>query len=129
LREYNSQAEILAELIEQSNSDKKPSNNSKACWQFCRDVKKGDVVIARKGNHQILGVGVVTGPYEYNEELCDFYHVHPVQWLLQGSWVNGDRHFVQKTLTEVTYNEDLVDAILQELAQPAHLEQICIQCT
>jgi 5-methylcytosine-specific restriction protein B len=123
LREYNSQAEILAELIQQSDSKKKPSNNSKACWQFCRDIKKGDVVIARKGIHQILGVGLVTGSYEYNEDLSDFHHIHRVQWLLQGNWWYDD-NFAQKTLTEVTYNEDLVEAVQHELALPSHLSPI-----
>lgn len=53
---------------------------------FAEDIDDGDIVVLRLGTTDILGVGVVVGPYEYLEAFSDvdgwdLQHVRRVQWL------------------------------------------------
>lgn len=41
-------------------------NIPKTIWDFHRNIKKNDVIIARCGKDEILGVGIVKGPAYYN---------------------------------------------------------------
>jgi len=42
-------------------------------------IKKGDIIVANKGASKIVGIGKVTGSYEYRPDLT-FHHTYPVEW-------------------------------------------------
>lgn len=42
-------------------------NAAHATWQFANEMKEGDVVFVKKGMHQVVGRGVVSSDYEFNE--------------------------------------------------------------
>lgn len=48
-------------------------------WRF-RQIPIGSKVIANKGTRKLLGVGTVTGPYEYHSEAAAYCHRLPVRW-------------------------------------------------
>jgi len=57
------------------------SSISKVSPQF-RDylsIKKGDIIIANKGQSKIVGAGRVVGNYQYKPEL-KYAHTYPVEW-------------------------------------------------
>ncbi|MEM9718657.1 MAG: AAA family ATPase [Bacteroidota bacterium] len=47
-----------------------------------RDANIGDIVIAAKGKSTILGVGIITGSYTYQERKSDFPHMRKVDWVI-----------------------------------------------
>ena len=51
-----------------------------AIWQFCHDIKPGDVVFVKRGIGTVLGRGVVQGDYEYDEDRTDFFNKRKVIW-------------------------------------------------
>ena len=71
--------ETLAEDLGVEDSD-----NSNQIWNIenFRDASIGDVVIANKGKSKALGIGVITGEYEYKPERKENKHIRKVQWLI-----------------------------------------------
>lgn len=71
--------ETLAEDLGVEDSD-----NSNQIWNIenFRDASIGDVVIANKGKSKALGIGVITGEYEFKPERKENKHIRKVKWLI-----------------------------------------------
>lgn len=71
--------ETLAEDLGVEDSD-----NSNQIWNIenFRDASIGDVVIANKGRSKALGIGVITGEYEFKPERKENKHIRKVKWLI-----------------------------------------------
>ena len=101
--------------------------NSLACWQFCREMKPGDVIIAKKDRMHVIGHGVVTSDYRFDERRPQrrHRHVRGVKWL---SRTDDDgvrpreKLLVAKTLTDITDYEDQVQGSLRALKPFTHSE-------
>ena len=82
------------------------TNDALACWQFSREMAVGDVVVANKGLHSILGVGIVSGGYRYDGRFSGTTrNFRRVKWVVRrprGDGVVTSNLFFKKTLTEVT---------------------------
>ena len=59
-------------------------DNSNQIWNIenFRDASIGDVVIANKGKSKSLGIGVITGEYEYAPKRQEYKHIRKVNWLI-----------------------------------------------
>lgn len=75
-----SQYDSIEELAQKMGVDPKNSNNCWNLWLF-KEANIGDVVIANNGVIQVLGFGIVTGPYEFNENEEEFKHSRNVKWI------------------------------------------------
>jgi hypothetical protein len=90
--------------------DPEPTNNARCNWEFSRVIQPGDLVYARRGRHQLIGVGEVTGAYRWDASRPDHRHVIPVKWLKVGNWRLPDGTlFNIKTLTNITPYPEFVD--------------------
>jgi 5-methylcytosine-specific restriction enzyme B len=111
----------LDDLISYSDSDaivqqlgpgpngQRQTNNAKTCWEFAHEVQPGHVIVAKAGTGRILGLGVVTGDYEFHAEEDDYRHRRRVDWRMHGDWeIEG---LPQKTLTEKTWDQPFIDQI------------------
>jgi 5-methylcytosine-specific restriction protein B len=87
-----------------------PSNPSMATRKageilnFARAIAEHDFVLAVEGQ-KVLGVGRVSGPYEYDPEL-DFPHKRPVEWLLLDDWQMPVTEGPRTTVFELGRNAD-----------------------
>lgn len=82
-----------------------PNMDVRACWDFSRVMREGDVVFAKYGASRLFGRGVVTTAYRYDPARSDFCHVRQVRWLWTGE-ASTTRNLVLKTLTDITaYDE------------------------
>lgn len=109
---YDSQEEIAERLrLLKGRPDASFKNDSLACWQFANELKDGDVVVAKRGLEEYLGLGIVRSAYRYEAERGDQPNVRTVDWIRQGSWLNQDRNIVQKTLTNITQYTDYVQSL------------------
>ena len=75
----NYTTETLAEALGVDNAD-----NSNQIWNIenFRDASIGDVVIANKGKSKSLGIGVITGEYEFSPKRQEYKHIRKVNWLI-----------------------------------------------
>lgn len=111
LTTYTDKNEVVKRLQELENTTSSKKNDATATYQFCNEIKPGDVIIAKKGRSEYVGYGVVTGEYEFNAERDYFRHVRTVKWSKKGSWFNDEKGAI-KTLTNVTQYKDFVKKIL-----------------
>lgn len=77
-------------------------------YQFLNSIAMGDVVIASDGE-RVLGVGRITGPYEYQKDL-HFPHCRPVEWVSLEEWkIPVPKGLLQSTIREVHDAHNLVE--------------------
>lgn len=101
LSEYASYEEVYAEI--QAEVGGNPTNSARACWQFSRDMRPGDFVVAKRGRRGLLGYGRIRGEYRFDEDRAEYQHVRGVTWERKGDWELPHEHsMVVKTLTEYT---------------------------
>ncbi|MDI3524173.1 MULTISPECIES: DUF2461 family protein [Kosmotoga] len=74
-KEFNEKAERLSKEI-----DGYKKVGMEQVWNFAKDIKEGDYVIANLGTKEVLGIGVVTGPY-YFVENTRHGHRLPIDWI------------------------------------------------
>lgn len=104
LRHFPSKEETRERYSEVYNDGKSHKNNVLACYEFAHVMRPGDVIIAKKGNREYIGIGIIQSDYFY-ESRKDIPHrnFRKVKWVLQGGWEEPDGvgDIVAKTLTEI----------------------------
>ena len=73
-------------------------------FHFAEELAENDLVLACEGR-QVLGVGRVRGPYEYDSNL-EFPHKRPVEWLLLEPWQLPTQEGPRTTVYEIGRNPD-----------------------
>ncbi len=81
-----------------------------ATWQFAHVMMPGDIVIAKKGLHRIVGRGVVQSDYFFDQNRKDFKHVRSVRWTHKGDWEHPGQA-AMKTLTDITPYTEYVEEL------------------
>lgn len=101
LDQYASKKEIKKRLQELEKTESTKQNDTAANFEFHKVIKEGDVVIVKKGISEILGYGVVTSDYFYDENRDTYQKCRKVNWKLKGTW-KVNHNLVLKTLTDIT---------------------------
>ena len=119
LAQYATINDIMKKLQEiYDNPDNSFMNDRKALWDFCHEMKPGDIVFAKQGLSKIIGRGVVVGDYVYDATRSSYPHIRKVNWTHIGSWEAPAHTIPMKTLTDfTTYTEDI--AKIEALFNPA----------
>ncbi|MCM3609966.1 EVE domain-containing protein [Planococcus sp. MERTA32b] len=106
LKQFPTKNAMKEKMKEIYGEDFSYKNAGHATWQFANEIGKNDVVYAKKGLKKIIGRGVVTSEYFYDETLEEYNHVHKVDWTHKGEW-DYKGQIALKALTEITpYTED-----------------------
>lgn len=76
---------------------------------IANEMKEGDIVLAKYSNADIVGMGIITGDYDFNEELTYGKHSRKIKWTHKGLWhcdsilsKFGKSQFPSKALTNVS---------------------------
>ncbi len=76
---------------------------------IANEMKEGDIVLAKYSNADIVGMGIITGDYDFNEELRYGKHSRKIKWTHKGLWhcdsilsKFGKSQFPSKALTNVS---------------------------
>ena len=80
----------------------KQSQNCGTLWRFAKEMKKGDLVIARQGRNEAIGVGTVDQEYRFEPSKKDFKHVVGVNWDEDFTPRKASNQFGMQTVHEVT---------------------------
>ena len=108
LSQYESRTAVREALRREGHSN--PTNWAGDIWQFCREMKVGDVVYAKLGRSRVIGRGVVTSDYQYDSSQQEFPNVRKVRWTHAGVW-ELDSPVAVKTLTDITRKTGLVQEL------------------
>jgi len=82
---------------------------------FVQAISEGDVVLACEGQ-TVLGVGRVSGPYEFDGNL-GFPHKRPVEWLLLDAWKMPESEGLRTTVYELGRSADNLLELEQRLSE------------
>lgn len=124
LEVYESREDMKARMKELYGDDKDYRNDSLATWEFTNEMNIGDVVFAKKGRGCIIGRGVVTGDYEYDENRTEYRHVRSVEWNKVGEWALLET-VAMKTLTNLTSYTDYVKKLNELMENNTESEKVC----
>lgn len=109
LNKYSTKKEIIERLQEIEETESSKKNDATANYEFKNVMSPGDIVIAKKGIRELVGYGIVTSNYYYDDNRKQFKKCRKVQWIKSGSW-KLDFSMVMKTLTDITqYDSDHPD--------------------
>ncbi|MCD7894374.1 MAG: AAA family ATPase [Erysipelotrichaceae bacterium] len=110
LRNYASKNEMTKMMKEKYDPELSYKNSVHATWQFVHDLKENDIIFVKKGMHQIIGRGIVTSDYIFDENRDDTYkNQRKVQWTHKGMWEYPAKQAPMKTLTDMTSYTDIVN--------------------
>ena len=103
LSKYESKEAISAKLLEfRGGPGSVPSNDALCCFQFVREMKIGDLVVAKIGRKKILGGGVVTSEYIYDQQRNEYQSIRHVKWVTAEKAEFPGTGGTTKTLTEIS---------------------------
>ncbi|MCL7763175.1 AAA family ATPase [Polaribacter sp. Z014] len=118
LNAYSTKKSIKIKLQELANTTSAKTNNTAANYEFLKVMKPGDIIIVKKGLHELLGYGEVTSELFFDDERASYKNYRNVDWILKGNW-KLDGNLALKTLTNITKykekgneNENYYDKLL-----------------
>lgn len=111
LTKYSSQAEIADKIKKEENKTQYPMNDSKANWEFAKDMQVGDIVYVKKGlQDALIGRGIVKSDYIYDANRNEYKSIRKVEWTHNGIYdvdfkVLDIKQWNQKTLTAISQSK------------------------
>ncbi len=113
LSEYGKKTDIKNKMIEVygvKDGSKAYMNYVQCTWDFVKGMNIGDVVFVKQGLYKVLGYGIVTSDYYFDDNRDEFCNVRTVDWKQKGVWDHPGQA-VQKTLTDITQYTDYVEKL------------------
>jgi len=101
LKQYSSKFEIAEKLRQLDDSTEPKTNDALANFEFANKINIGDTIIVKKGRRKLLGYGIVTSEYYFDETRANYKQCRKVDWILNGEWLI-DHSFNIKTLTNIS---------------------------
>ena len=115
LTQYGSLEDMLVALQQNAETEARPTNNARTCYDFTHTLRIGDRIFVKRGRNTIIGYGVVTGDYEHRTNRAQFKNVRAVRWEGRGTWTSPAPVAI-KTLTDVTDDASFVVALEQMIS-------------
>lgn len=123
-RDYETRQDIVERLREvYGNTENAYTNDSLAIWQFCREMRPGDIVYVKRGMTLIVGRGIVKGGYAYNGERYEYKNSRAVEWTHTGEW-EYPKKLPMKTLTRINDYKEMVERLERLFDPQEKMEQI-----
>lgn len=109
---YNDKEELTRKMQEVYGGDSSYKNNVLAVWQFANGMTPDDVIFVKRGRSEILGYGVVTSDYVFDDKMdTEYPNIRKVDWKENGTW-QFDGSFPVKTITDITDYPDDIEKIM-----------------
>lgn len=107
----------LVDLVSDKRGKKGAKQVAKMAWDFARTMRPGDIVFAKKGRQKILGWGVVSSGYRFDEEAREarqMPHVRDVEWRQQQvTDLPEGQLTAMKTLTRIAPESDFLATLYE----------------
>lgn len=105
----------LKDAISAAYGTTNPRNDTETIWSFMHEMKPGDIVWARRGKNEVVGCGVVTSEYRYEENREHDRNVRSVAWQELAPF-ETEGNFTIRTLYELTEKTSVTLSELEEHA-------------
>jgi 5-methylcytosine-specific restriction protein B len=110
-KNFSSKKAMKEKMKELYDPSKSYMNAAHATWQFANEMKPGDVIFAKKGMHLVVGRGVVTSDYLFDEDSPDDYrNSRKVSWTHKGEWPHPGTA-AMKALTDISQYTEYVEKL------------------
>lgn len=111
LSAYSTRAEMIQAMQENGDSSLPYKITSLVTWWFANEIKPGDVIFVKKGYSLLLGRGIVTSDYYYDETADGEYrNIRRVNWTHNCEQPNPEKSSA-RVLSEITHLTDYVDQL------------------
>ena len=111
LNQYNTKTDL-------DNHLGKVDGNSNQTWNMMlfKDASIGDVVFANQGLTKVIGIGIITGPYQYRGDDPHNQHYRTVNWLADQPWQYTKHQFAgqQNLFRPDTFSPTLIGSLIIE---------------
>lgn len=111
LSSYASRTDMITEMQNVSGRNSSFKMDSLAAWQFVHEVKEGDVIFVKKGRNTLIGRGVVSSDYYFDNSDSDYPHCREVKWTHNEEHEHPNGMAAMKTLTDITKYIDYVETL------------------
>lgn len=122
LTQYSTKDAMKAKMKEIYGEEYSYKNAGHATWQFVHDMNPGDIVFAKRGLSKIIGRGIVTSSYIFDDTRDEYKNIRRVSWTDCGEW-DHEGQIVMKTLTNITPYTDYYRR-LEDLFQVSADEEV-----
>lgn len=113
--QFASKEALRQELIDVYDSSTSRKNQALMAWNFANTVSVNDVIFAKRSN-TLVGKGIVTGNYVFDDLRQEYKNVRAVKWLQVGEWEHPG-NAVAKRLTDITpYTDYMMNTADRSLA-------------
>ena len=122
--QFASKEALRQELIDVYASSTSRKNQALMAWNFANTVSVNDVIFAKRSN-TLVGKGIVTGGYVFDDLRQEYKNVRTVKWLQVGEWEHPG-NAVAKRLTDITPYTDYIEKLTAIFA-PDELDDVDTQ--
>ena len=86
LSQYPTKESMKEAMREAYGTDDTYTMSGHATWQFANEIKQGDIVFAKKGLSKIVGRGIVSSGYRFDDTRSEFKSIRSINWTHHGEW-------------------------------------------
>ena len=122
--QYDSKESLRQELISTYDNSTSRKNQALMAWNFANKLAINDVIFAKRSN-TLVGKGIVTGDYIFDDSRQEYKNIRTVKWLQIGEWEHPGKS-VAKRLTDITPYTDYIEKLIT-IFTPDELDDIDTQ--
>lgn len=122
--QYDSKESLRLELISTYDNSTSRKNQALMAWNFANKLAINDVIFAKRSN-TLVGKGIVTGDYIFDDSRQEYKNIRTVKWLQIGEWEHPGKS-VAKRLTDITPYTDYIEKLIT-IFTPDELDDVDTQ--
>ena len=122
--QYDSKESLCQELISTYDNSTSRKNQALMAWNFANKLAINDVIFAKRSN-TLVGKGIVTGDYIFDDSRQEYKNIRTVKWLQIGEWEHPGKS-VAKRLTDITPYTDYIEKLIT-IFTPDELDDVDTQ--
>lgn len=122
--QYDSKESLRQELISTYDNSTFRKNQALMAWNFANKLAINDVIFAKRSN-TLVGKGIVTGDYIFDDSRQEYKNIRTVKWLQIGEWEHPGKS-VAKRLTDITPYTDYIEKLIT-IFTPDELDDVDTQ--
>ena len=122
--QYDSKESLRQELISTYDNSTSRKNQALMAWNFANKLAINDVIFAKRSN-TLVGKGIVTGDYIFDDSRQKYKNIRTVKWLQIGEWEHPGKS-VAKRLTDITPYTDYIEKLIT-IFTPDELDDVDTQ--
>ena len=122
--QYDSKESLRQELISTYDNSTSRKNQALMAWNFANKLAINDVIFAKRSN-TLVGKGIVTGDYIFDDSRQEYKNIRTVKQLQIGEWAHPGKS-VAKRLTDITPYTDYIEKLIT-IFTPDELDDVDTQ--